>query len=290
MSHPQQQQQSEQQPPRRRAPGILRLLPETLPFYTYYEYLRNNKQRRLQTIKQQDLDVESVQLNATDADVADNNEIMRIIFKGDHQADMIPNAPLHWTCDEKKILLKKAAGFTLFFFVDSTNRQSLLAMPLVSQWFHHALNDDRDESSGNRVICIPNHPGPKEINLRNSNSDPIIQATINSSITSAAKQQILAMLINTGFYHLPFLHPTRLSLLHLLGATRVPCVIVVSNDTGRIVTRYGWEGIKREMGTLEQWIESNSIENKSCYGDKLDRVDTDEGSTPHFESQVVKEW
>jgi len=255
------------QPPRRKAPGILRLLPETLPFYPFCQTngrVHSNPRKRKQ--KNADDDAER-----------------------DYARNINPNASLDQNNNDN------GAGFTLFFFVDATNRQSLTAIPMVSKWFHHALNnyDNNDESSGNRIICIPNHPSPREINLRNSNSDPIVQASINSSATtSVAKEQVvLSMLLNTGFYHLPFLHPKRLFLLHLLGATRVPSVIVVSNGNGRIVTRYGWEAINREGGMLEQWIESNWIENKKGDGDnEHDGQDEEGGSTSHFESQVVTAW
>ena len=254
---------------RRKAPGILRLLPENLPFYPYRETADGNKHLlHLARRKKRNADVEKH--NPSGDSVA-----------GD-QFTPIPDAPLYRACDED-------AGFTLFFFVDSTNRQSLLAIPLVSQWFHHALNGDGNESTGSRVICIPNQSTPNEISLRNSNSDPIVQASVNSSITSVAKQNIPSMLTNTGFYHLPFLHPTRLALLHLLGATRVPCAIVVSNVNGRIVSLYGWEAIQREGRSLEEWSESRIEKNKGdC--EKLGCDANTESSTPSFESPVAKEW
>lgn len=216
------------------APGILRLLPETLPFYPYRENLDTGRHRtNLHRRKQHYPDEED---NAVDVD---------------------PNAPLH----------RSSSGFTLFFFVDSTNRQSLIAIPLVSQWFHHTLSEST-------VICTPNHPVQRQISLRDATSDPIIQSSINSSITPAAKQHV-SMLSNTGFYHLPFLHPKRLPLLHLLGATRVPCVIVVSNDTGRIVTRYGWEAIEREVRSKDK---------------KDGDVGNEIGSNSCFQSHIVNEW
>lgn len=232
------QQQSEHQPLGRKAPGILRVLPESLSLYPY---------------------------GNVDANGADSSGMMRM-FNGDYQAGAIPNAPLRWTCDDNNPP-GMSGGFTLFFLVDSTNRQSLLALPLVSQWCRRALNRD-----GDMCICIPNHPTPNEIDRRNLNSDSGIHTPIDSSITPTAKQHNAHMLSNTGFYHLPFLHPKRVFLLNLLGATRVPCVIVVSNDTGRIVSRYGWEAIEREMG------------------DELVRAKMGDGSAPCFESRVVREW
>jgi len=288
---PQQPQQSH-----RKAPGILRLLPETLPFYKY-QYtidkktgrLPSSSRKRRQKQKQNDL----------------NSAEQQPDTMGNTNDNVIPNAPLH----NQNNSVDSKSGFTLFFFVDSTNRQSLLALPLVSRWFHHALsssttgddisnygdinNDENDIRAGrnnnnnnnNRIICIPNHPSPHEIDTHNStinaanSSDPIVQASINSSTTSiTGKCPTASMLSNTGFYHLPFLHSKRLPLLHLLGANRVPCVIVVSNTNGRIVTRLGWEAIEREMSVLEQWL--LLVENKKeCDGD-------DRG----FESEAVKQW
>ena len=84
------------QPQTRRAPGLLRALPETLPFYPYCKTnstpLRLNKKAN----KQKDIDAE---LN-------------------DGEDTIIANKPLY-SANE--------LGFTLFFFVDSTNRQSLHA-------------------------------------------------------------------------------------------------------------------------------------------------------------------
>ena len=248
------------QPQTRRAPGVLRALPETLPFYPYGR--TNSKPLRLNKVAKKQKDI--------DAELNDGSDII------------IANKPL--PLDDIDY------GFTLFFFVDSTNRQSLSAIPKVSQWFYYAMNDDGDGSgdgyynNNSRVICIPNNSCPNEINLSNTTSDPIMQANINSSLTSSVskQQQGMDMLQKSGFYHLPFLHPKRIPLLHLLGANRVPSIIVVSNRTGRIITRYGWEAIEREVCKLDQYIESNWIENKKD-------IDEDPISN-HFESMVVQAW
>ena len=176
--------------------------------------------------------------------------------------------------------------FTLFFFADSTNRQSLLAIPIVSKWFHYSLHKkgitihkDGDDGisygcSGNKIICVPNHPS-----------------------TSSATEESSPMLHHTGFYQLPFHHSTRLPLLHMLGATRVPSLIVVRNDTGRIVTRYGWEAVEREGGAgclLENWLQSNHFENKKfdgeLYNDEGECDDNEGTELKFFESQIVHAW
>jgi len=278
-SHGETEQQPPPSQPRRRAPGLLRLLPETLPFYSYDSCQKQKNGCHLRTNSRRRRDSYQGRVPSNAEDLADRDEI-----------NVIPIHPLQniKSCGQNST--ENGAEFTLFFFVDSTNRQSLLAMPKVSCWFHNVLEDGRDESTGNnRVICIPNHPSPNEISFRDSNSDPIIQASINSSVTSIAKQQIMPMLRGSGFYHLPYLHARRLPLLHLLGATRVPSIIVVSNDTGRIVTRYGWEAIDRDGSKLDQWMDRIWIENKKADGDKLSQ-EKGEDFTSHFESLVVKEW
>ena len=178
----------------RKLPGLLRLLPETLPFYPYSD--DDNKRPQCKPRKRKD------------------NFDAECLHEETNEEYVIPDTPLHVTCNEGST---PEAGFTLFFFVDSTNRHSLLAIPKVSLWFHHALSNGNSD-----VVCIPNHPSPHEINVRDSTADPIIQASINSSVASsgAKGQHVVSMLLNTGLFHLPFLHPKRLSLLHLLGATR----------------------------------------------------------------------
>ena len=200
------QEQSEHQILRRKAPGILRLLPECLPFYPY-KTAQNKHQWRCRQRRSLD-------------------KTMLSLVNGDYQAGVIPNAPLRRACDDEA-LLRLNGGFTLFFLVDSTNRQSLSALPIVSQWCHHALNHGGNDT----CVCIPNHPVTANENDLCHFSD---------SNLPTAKEQVSHMLSNTGFYHLHFSHPKRIFLLKILGVTRVPCVVVVSNADGRIVTRYGW--------------------------------------------------
>jgi len=184
---------------------------------------------------------------------------MLSLVNGDYQARVIPNAPLRRACDDEA-LLRLNGGFTLFFLVDSTNRQSLSALPIVSQWCHHALNHGGNDT----CVCIPNHPVT-------ANENDLCHLSSDSNLPTA-KEQVSHMMSNTGFYHLHFSHPKRIFLLKILCVTRVPCVVVVSNADGRIVTRYGWEAIEREMD------------------DERVRAKIDDGSAPPFESRVIKEW
>ena len=94
------------------------------------------------------------------------------------------------------------------------------------------------------------------------------------------------MLHNTGFYELPFDHASRLTLLHLMNATRVPSIIVVRNNNGRIITHLGWEAIEREGmdgGSLDLWIERNAFDVKKG-------MELSNNGTNDFESRVVEEW
>jgi hypothetical protein len=80
-------------------------------------------------------------------------------------------------------------------------------------------------------------------------------------------------------------------LLHLLGVTRVPSIIVVSNATGRVVTRYGWEAIEREGGPgglLERWIDMSRLARKK--DDDDDHDETSNLSMNCFESKVLSDW
>ncbi len=263
-----------------RPPGILTVLPETLTYYPYRDDdggERQNLHKRRGRKRQND-----------------SEQIIAIEEFG-CQTELIPDKSLGLISADKAINNK--SGFTLFFFCDSNNRQSLNSIPIISKWCYYALNcgDSDTKNNGNgdgipsdtsRVIFIPNQPSPHEINVHSSTIDPISQASINATSTtgSATRGHVLSILKGTGFYHLPFLHKSRLPLLHLLGATRVPSVIVVSNATGRIVTRYGWEAIEREGGPgglLERWIDRSFVANKKADGN-------DESAC--FESNVCSEW
>lgn len=272
------QSQSEQAKPRR-PPGILTVLPESLTFYPYRDdddggrqYLHKRSGRKRQK--------------------NDSEQIISIEEFGCRN-EFVPDKSLGLISADKAINNK--SGFTLFFLCDSNNRQSLNSIPIISKWCYYALNCGGRDTNGNsdgissdsRVICIPNQPSPHEINIHNSTIDPISQASITATSTtgSATRGHVLSILKGTGFYHLPFLHKSRLPLLHLLGATRVPSVIVVSNATGRIVTRYGWEAIEREGGPgglLERWIDSSFVANK--------KGDDGNDESACFESNVCSEW
>lgn len=280
-----------------RPPGILTVLPETLTYYPYGEKNHVGSRKLLvrklrdETARQTSADTKKDNDGTTfTEDTANTNQPRGItIEEFGCKTKIIPNKSLNLT-NANNIINKQ--GFTLFFFVDSSNRQSLTAIPVVSKWFNYALSrrvcNGGNVVEGSRVICIPNQQSSHEINLHNSNTDSILQASINaSSITSGSStkgQAVVALLQDTGFYHLPFLHPSRRPLLHLLGATRVPSVIVVSNATGRIVTRYGWEAIEREGGPgglLERWIDASWVANKR--DDLSNEVNC-------FESEIVNQW
>lgn len=325
--------QRQRRPPR--PPGILALLPETLTYYPYADSNDvgrsnrhkkrgggNNNKRCHQTSKTAD---EVVISNNNIANSDDNsrtkegnsstnqrkqqNSIITIEEFG-CRTEIIPDHSLHLTnnTDDGNTINKN--GFTLFFFVDSNNRQSLNAIPIVSRWYHYVLSnggrsisDDDDNiiqeecrsSSGNRIICVPNQPSSHEINIHNSNTDSILQASINASSAtggSATKGVTISILQHTGFYHLPFLHKSRLPLLHLLAVTRVPSIIVVSNATGRVVTRYGWEAIEREGGPgglLERWIDMSRLARKKDDDDN-DDDETSNHAINCFESKVLSDW
>ena len=289
---------------RRRLPGVLRILPETLPFYPYCQasslpsrgqYLNPRKQKKYHS--------EECLTPPLYADENPSSNSHCNIGGGRVIANMPlqNNTPTTPTNNSNC----KAVSFTLFFFADSTNRHSLSAVPAVSSWFQHALygstNDDtggsNDNNSNNnnninenRVICIPNNPLPFEINVvHDPSSDPMIHATIHSETETKSSQIMLhPMLIHTGFYHIQFHHPKRLPLIRLLNATRVPSIIVVNNCNGRIVTQYGWEAVEREyLGKLKQGIDYG---NKGWVGNRNPTDEVINEDNLNFESQVVDDW
>jgi hypothetical protein len=160
----------------------------------------------------------------------------------------IPNQQLNQSCIVN--------GFTLFLFVDATNIQSLNAISKASYWFHVVFSNRQHEGNKGRVvttndsivICITNHPSVEELE-----EDIIGQeedVTIRHIHTSSKAVPSCPLLTNSGFFHITFHHDKRQALLHLLGVTRVPTIVVVNNVDGWIVTRYGWEAIDREYDTL----------------------------------------
>jgi hypothetical protein len=267
--------------------GLLRLLPDNLPFYPYYNdgrrlnnnvAINNRRRQRRKTKKkmQEDYDNEAM---------VDNND--------SNNGGYIPNQQL------TTLSSNNVDGFTLFFFVDETNIQSLNAMTKVSNWFHVVFNRQQgdDERVGttndSRVICITNHPSIGEIedNIRQEEEDTVtIRHNIHTSSTVIIPS--CPMLTNSGFFHIPFHHNKRQALLHLLGVTRVPTIVVVNNNDGRIVTRYGWEAIEREFHILENWIVECDLitgRNKKDDDDDDGCVERD-GEVRRFESNVVLEW
>ncbi|KAL3808456.1 hypothetical protein ACHAXA_008286 [Cyclostephanos tholiformis] len=256
------------QPSRRQIPGILRLLPEALPFYPYRR-TDDGRARRPHIHRRK----RKKHLDRGDADDDHNGGEDESSTGGGY----IPNSPLM-----QPGALVGDNSFTLFFFVDSTNRHSLYAIPKASHWFRHALRGD----DGNRVICVPNQPSPSDVDYpRDDDEDPTIRAAVDGISAENDRRHACPMLLNAGFYYLPFLHPQRLPLIHLLGATRVPSIVVVCNIGGRIVTRHGWEAIARELGCLDDWIKRDYIRNEKCDGE-----DGGGSSGRCYESDVVSHW
>jgi len=228
-------------------PGILAALPKSLPFHPYcddykghqrHQYMNKNHGRRRGRTKTERFEGQETGISI----------------------QALQDAPIY----QSTKYLRDGGSFTLFFFVDCTNRQSLLAISLVSKWFQYSLNE---HNSCNKVICIPNHP------------------------TQSHGGSILT---NTGFYELPFHHSSRLHLLHLLNARRVPSIIVVQNKNGRVITSWGWEAIEKEGydgGRLDQWIDKNSLDAKKGLIFSEDRdLPLNGNSSDTFNSHVVEDW
>jgi hypothetical protein len=264
--------------------GLLRLIPDNLPFYPYYNdgrrlnnnvSINNRRRQRRKTKKKQE----------------DDNEAM-IDDNDSNNGGYIPNQQLTTqSCNS-------VDGFTLFFFVDATNIQSLNAIPKVSTWFHVVFNrqpvgDERyGTTNDSRVICITNHPSVGEMeNIIDQEEDTVTIRHIKHTSSTVIPSCCCPMLTNSGFFHIPFHHNIRQALLHLLGVTRVPTIVVVNNNDGRIVTRYGWEAIERECHILENWIvECDLITGRSKKDDDDDGCGERDAEGRRFESNVVLEW
>ncbi len=287
IQHDATQETSQPPPVGRTNPGILRLLPETLPFYPYritddgrarrpHRHNRRNRRRE----RRHHLDV---------VDYADDDRII-VDDDGSSSGGYISNSPLIPNGSGRASLVGQKSSLTLFFLVDATNRQSLNAIPAVSHWFHRALMPRGEDEDGNRVICMTNQPSPDEVHRARDDDDddgPTILAEIDGASARNDLRIPCPMLVNSGFYYLPFRHPKRSSLIHLLGATRVPSIVVVSNVDGRIVTRHGWEAVSRELQCLDDWIVRDSVEGKKCDDGEGDEYRL---SRRRFESDVVRDW
>jgi hypothetical protein len=241
-------------------PGILAALPKSLPFYPYYDDCSGRNRRHQQTHRRRGK-------KHGPGDNQDDDIEAGIQQESKNEVDSISDTPIYQTSAD----IRDGDTFTLFFFIDCTNRQSLLAVSVVSKWFQYSLNgrnkgdsDSEYNQSDNRVICVPNHP---------------------------TQSHNASMLLNSGFYELPFHHSSRFTLIHLLNVSRVPSIIVVKNNTGRIISSLGWEAIEREGrdgGILDQAIERNALGSKKNCNDCKDHGTSIDSSI--FDSQVVNEW
>lgn len=273
--------------------GLLRLLPDNLPFYPYHNNGRrhsnnvNNTRRRQRRKKK---------LHERDDEIG---LVETIIIDDNDNGGCIPNQQLN----QSRIVI----GFTLFFFVDATNIQSLNAISKVSYWFRVVFsnrqqggNERVGTTNDSRVICITNYPSVEDMeeDIIGHEEDTVTICHIHTSSKAIARCPLLT---NSGFFHLPFHHDKRQALLHLLGVTRAPSIVVVNNNDGRIVTRYGWEAIDREFDTLTNWVDCNLITCKKHDDDDDGGCEKDSeavavGSLSHsstelrFDSNVVLEW
>jgi hypothetical protein len=113
--------------------------------------------------------------------------------------------------------------WTLFFVASSTN--------LYSIQFRTILVDFCQENIDKvQCICIPNEEQDDEL-----------------------------LLCGTGFYCLPWSHENRGALIHLLGISQVPMVVVVSNKQGRRITDQGIAVIEAKTPQVfEKWRKGES--------------------------------
>ena len=228
-------------------------MPTNLPFHPYRDECQGHRRKYYNMQKRRRRNRAEIE-DFIDLETVDRNN------DGGQNTDAIINRPIYQHQGGEET-------FTLFFFIDDTNRQSLLAVSIVSKWFHHCMNcydEMMKKCDSNRVICVQNKP---------------------------PHQRSASILSNTGFYELPFHHSSRSNLLYLLNASRIPSIIVVRNRTGRIVTPWGWEAIEREGvdgGVLDQWIDRNTLHAKKGLEDGVNTGYPDYAET--FHSLVLEGW
>lgn len=121
------------------------------------------------------------------------------------------------------------SDFTLFFFAESTCRNSLRVGPMVAEFVRRDIsnNDGKGSTHPCQVICIPNDEDSRGVDT---------------------------LCTGMGFFHMPIRHPNRRACITLLSVSRVPTVVVVNNSTGRVVTDRGLEAIEQNpLGAVEAW-------------------------------------
>lgn len=126
--------------------------------------------------------------------------------------------------------------WTLFFFGSSSNLYSLRFRPLLAEFCQNHQHEVQ-------CICVPNDADDKDDN--NNIADDLL-------------------LLGTGFYKLPWDHPNRSALVHLLGVTQIPTLVVLSNHDGRRITDRGMAAIEKSWNNnsdvtalFERWRHHN---------------------------------
>jgi hypothetical protein len=138
--------------------------------------------------------------------------------------------------------------WSLLFVASSKNLNTLRFRPILVKFCN-------ENSTKVQCICISND------NTYTCNDDD--NYLKNSDRGSHRRSNLLC---GTGFFELTWDHPNRDIILHLMGVTKVPTVVVISNHNGIRRTDRGMEDI--ELGIdiddlLERWRNPSSFWNMS---------------------------
>jgi hypothetical protein len=130
--------------------------------------------------------------------------------------------------------------WSLLFVASSKNLNSIRFRPILVKFCN-------ENATTVQCICVTND----ECNI--DDEDAI-------SIKCRPKRRS-KLLCGTGFFELTWDHPHRDAILHLLGVTKVPTVVVVSNRDGRRCTDRGMEDIESSISIddlLDRWRNPSS--------------------------------
>mmetsp|Transcript_20505 Transcript_20505/g.31600 ORF Transcript_20505/g.31600 Transcript_20505/m.31600 type:complete len:240 (+) Transcript_20505:76-795(+) len=138
--------------------------------------------------------------------------------------------------------IPRYSEFTLFFFADASNINSIRLRNVVANF----VNDCNSQKS----ICSSSN--------NKDNGQPATTSCMECICVPNSSYQIELFFKGTGFWCLPLNHKNRSAIIQLLSVSQVPTIIVVNNSTGRCVTKYGLEAIEshhEESSSQEELVQ-----------------------------------
>lgn len=142
--------------------------------------------------------------------------------------------------------------FTLVFFCDLHCRNSQ-RFTLVLSKFMKTILKNHDDITPCQLICITNDDLPDSCSSFNNGSSLNGSSLDESIITHLSSE--------TEFWHLGHDHINRLAIIRMLAVSHVPSLIVIDNETGKVLTLWGMEAIETSRTSkdlLDQWRRGNA--------------------------------